>query len=87
MNEFRIRHWREMASLRPSEVAIVTGLSKNTVWRRIDDGTLLAVKVDGCVLVPVSAVRRMVGETVETPEGTKRAARIMNDVRGTLESC
>ena len=69
--EWRLLHWRALASLRPAEVAAVTGLSQRTVFRLIDGGQIRAERpTEGCVLVPVFEVRRLVGEgaaDAETP--------------------
>lgn len=60
--EWRLLHWRALAALRPAEVAAVTGLSERKVGRLVEAGELRSRRVDGCVLVPVDEVRRLVGE-------------------------
>jgi excisionase family DNA binding protein len=76
--EWRLLHWRAMASLRPAEVAAVTGLSQRTVSRLIDSGQIRAERpVEGCVLVPVPEVRRLIGD--ERGDTEAPAARTLAD--------
>ncbi len=53
-------NWRERASLRPSEVAEVTGLSLATVRRMIARGELRAIRVGRSVIVRTEEVERIV---------------------------
>lgn len=60
---WRLTNWRTLPTLRPAEVAIVTGLGLAKVRRLLSRGDLRRAPVPGrAVLVPVSEVLRLVGE-------------------------
>ena len=76
--------WRHKVALRPSEVATITSLSLRRIRAKIADGSLPSRLVDGCRLVLVRDVLRLVGE--EAPEeatwARRRAGEIFDDSRG-----
>jgi excisionase family DNA binding protein len=81
--EWRLLHWRALGALRPREVAAVSGLSERAVRRLIEDGRLRATRPsEGALLVPVAAVRELIGEgDGETPfvrPVRERAKRILS---------
>ena len=59
--------WRERATLRPAEVADVTGLSRSSIDRRIESGDIPSVLIGRNRLVAVRAVLELIGETTTAP--------------------
>jgi len=55
-------NWRCFAELRPALVAAVSGRSRRTIERMIENGRLPSRKAAGCRLVPIQAVLELVGE-------------------------
>jgi excisionase family DNA binding protein len=51
------------AALSLAEFAKAIGVSRTTVWRRISAGDLRVARFGGKVLVPVSEVARILGES------------------------
>ena len=78
---------RDRVTLRPREVAQITGLSVKTVHDLVNEGVLRRIKIRGCVLVPVEDVKRMLsevdGETAE-PRLTPRGVAAVRSLRGRL---
>jgi len=54
---------RNRVSLRVSEVADVIGISQGLVRKLIEKGTLQSTQVETAILIPVSAVLELVGES------------------------
>ena len=52
----------EKLLISPKETARLLSLSEPTVYRRIADGTIPSIRISHAVRVPLSALRRMVGE-------------------------
>lgn len=80
-------HLRDRVTLRPREVAQITGLSVKTVHDLVNEGVLRRIKIRGCVLVPVEDVKRMLsevdGEPAE-PRLTPRGVAAVRSLRGRL---
>lgn len=60
--EWRLQNWRTLPTLRPSEVAVVTGLAVGHIRKLIASRELPVHRVGTAVLVPVQAVLALVGE-------------------------
>ncbi|HME69191.1 MAG TPA: helix-turn-helix domain-containing protein [Myxococcota bacterium] len=61
-DSWRLLHWRSLPTLRPREVALISGLGEQHVRRLIDSGELESRRVGRAVLVPVRAVVGLLGE-------------------------
>ena len=80
-------HLRDRVTLRPREVAQITGLSVKTMHDLVNEGVLRRMKIRGSVLIPVEDVKRMLsvadGEPAE-PRLTPRGAAAVRSLRGKL---
>jgi excisionase family DNA binding protein len=80
-------HLRDRVTLRPREVAQITGLSVKTVHDLVNEGVLRRMKIRGSVLVPVEDVKRMLSEAAgghAEPRLTPRGAAAVRSLRGKL---
>ncbi len=81
-------HLRDRVTLRPREVAQITGLSVKTVYDLINEGVLRRIKIRGSVLIPVEDVKRMLSEAdgkPAEPRLTPRGVAAVRSLRGKLE--
>ena len=80
-------HLRDRVTLRPREVAQITGLSVKTVHDLANEGVLRRTKIRGSVLIPVDDVKQMLseddGKTAE-PRLTPRGVAAVRSLRGKL---
>lgn len=44
---------------RPDQVAALVGLSRATIYRRIEDGTIPAVRIGGLYRIPAAALQHL----------------------------
>jgi len=81
--------YRERVTLRPSEVAALTGLSVKTIHDLLDAGVLRRIKVRHAVLIPVDDVLRLLagdarwtaGELPLTPRAVDAARALRRKLR------
>jgi len=80
-------HLRDRVTLRPREVAQITGLSVKTVHDLVNEGVLRRMKIRGSVLIPVEDVKRMLSEAdgkPAEPRLTPRGVAAVRSLRGKL---
>lgn len=65
----------EVLSVTVDKAAEATGLSAQTIRRKVDDGTLEAKKVQGRVLVSFESLKRLVSPGVAAPGATAESAK------------
>jgi excisionase family DNA binding protein len=81
-------HLRDRVTLRPREVAQITGLSVKTVHDLVNEGVLRRMKIRGAVLIPVEDVKRMLSEAAgghPEPRLTPRGVAAVRSLRERLK--
>jgi excisionase family DNA binding protein len=73
--------WRERSTLTVEEAGFVLGIGRSSAYYAARTGDIPTIRIGGRVLVPVAALRRLLGELLPTDE-ERPAGRTMDHRRG-----